>query len=178
MRNVSALLVVISLAALSHARSAHDWRAVKRLSPDAPIVLLFWSGEQISGRIEAADDSGLRIIPFEWSNRGRSVRAVERADIRRIWTIHRPRLPDPRRWVIIGTVAGGAIGATTGAVSDARQHTSNARWFTGGLAGAGLGFAASCAAMAGVGLFELGTDVLHPRRVVYEGVRNNRSLPK
>jgi hypothetical protein len=178
MRYISALLVVVSLAVPSHARSAHAWRAVKRLSPDAPIVVLLWSAEQISGRIQTADDSGLRLIPFEWSNGGRSVRAVERADIQRISTIHQHHLPDPGRWMIVGTIAGGAIGATAGAVSDASHHTSNARWFTGGLGGAGLGFFASCAALAGVGVFDMGSDILHPRRVVYEDVRNNQPHPQ
>jgi hypothetical protein len=176
MRFISALLVVISLVAPSHARSVHEWKAVKRLRPGAPIVLLLWSGEQISGRIQTADDSGLRLIPFEWSSGGRSVRAVEREAVWRISTIHQHRLPDPRRWMIAGTVAGGAVGATTGAISDAKHHTSNARWFTGGLAGSGLGFFVSCGALAAVGIFELSSDVAHPRRVVYEGVRNNPHL--
>ena len=138
-------------------------------------MVLLWGGGQISGRIQTADDSGMRLIPFGWSNGGRSLRAVERAEIQKISTIHQHRLPDPQRWMIIGTIAGGAIGAPAGAMSDANNRTSNARWFTGGLGGAGLGFFASCAALAGVGVFDVGTDMLQPRASETTSLFPNRS---
>lgn len=175
-RILAALLATLVFTAQMAARPAHDWGNVEKLKRGTPILVLLWTGENLSGRIEAVDGTGLRLTPFEWMNGGiGSVRAVERANIERISTIHQHLLPNPRRWMIIGTVAGGAIGATAGAISDANNRYSEARWFTGGLAGAGLGFFGSCVALAGVGAFDVGSDILRPRRVVYEGIQSQQA---
>jgi hypothetical protein len=179
-RILVSLLATLSLTVHLSARPAHDWGNLEKLKRGTPILVLLWTGENMSGRVDAVNGTGLRLTPFERMNGGiGSVHEVERTNIERISTIHQHRLPDPRRWMIVGTVAGGAIGVTAGAVSDANHSgPSTWRWFTGGVAGAGFGFLGSVAALAGVGAFDIGSDIAHPRKVLYEGIRDHQAPPK
>jgi hypothetical protein len=176
-RVITLLFATLFFAVQLSARAVTNWENVEKLKPGTPIWVLLWTGENVAGRVEGVSGTELRVTPFEWTNGGVwTLHEVKRANVQRITRIYHHRLPNSRHWMVVGTVAGGAIGATTGAISDANHHTSTARWFTGGLAGAGLGFFVSCGALAAVGVFELGSDIAHPRRVVYEGLRNSQPL--
>jgi len=62
-----------------------------------------------------------------------------------------------------GALIGGGMGLISGAIYDVNHH-ENYNWFTGALGGAGLGFLASCAVLAGVGIVGL----FHHSTLVYE----------
>jgi repressor LexA len=113
---------------------------------------MLWSGEDLTGRFSSATNSALVLTLTGTIG---SPRTIDRANIRRVVRIRRPSLPDPGKWMIVGAVAGGAIGATSGAIRDANHHQNNGGWFIGGLSGARLGFLGSCAALAGVGTVAL-----------------------
>jgi hypothetical protein len=68
-----------------------------------------------------------------------------------------------------GVLGGGAIGLTGGAIYDIAHH-EDYHWFTGGLGGAGVGFFASCAVLAGVGVVDV-VKLIHHHTLVYEDER-------
>jgi hypothetical protein len=160
-RALAVLLAVLVLANELPAQSKHDWNNVQKLKPRISLQVLLWSGETLTGRLITASNSGLRLAPADAIG---TPRDLARSTVRKVIRTRQHKLPDPEKWMIIGAVAGGAIGTTSGAISDAAHHENNARWFTGGLAGAALGFFASCAALATVGAVEL----FHHNTVVYE----------
>ena len=88
---------------------------------------------------------------------------IERATIKRVVLLRGHKLPDPGTWMLAGTLIGGGVGVTAGAIQDAK-HGNNGRWVTEGFAGAGAGFFGSCVVLAGVGVVAL---VRH-NKVVYE----------
>jgi hypothetical protein len=140
---------------------------VKELKAATSVEILLWSGDDLSGEVESVSDAGLRLLARDrMSPQANSIRAVERTSIRRIVRFRQPYLPDSRRWMITGAVAGGAVGVTVGAISDIR-HGGNYHWFEGAFGGASMGFLASCAALAAVGVFDVARMPGH-RKVVYE----------
>jgi len=154
------------------ARSNHNWENVKNLKPGTNVRVLLWSGEELSGAVDAVSDVGLQLATVGSSGPGVGwLRDIDRTSIRRIVRIRKSNLPDPKRWMLRSAVAGGAIGLTAGAVSD-MEHGDNYHWFEGALGGAGLGFFASCAAQLAVGTVELAKG-MRGEKVVYEDQGNN-----
>jgi hypothetical protein len=171
-RTLTAVLIVLLLAGELPARSNHNWENVKKLKPRTTVRVLFWSGEELGGAVDAVSNEGLRLATVGSNGSGVGwLRDIDRTSIRRIVRIRKPNLPDPNRWMIRGAVAGGAIGLTAGAVSDIKRG-DNYHWFGGALGGAGLGFFASCAALTAVGAVDLAKAV-RGEKVVYEDQGNN-----
>lgn len=174
-RTLAAIMVALLLAPELSARRAGigDWEKVKKLQSGTYVEILLLSGENLSGNVESVSDSGLQIATADRGGYpGRStqttswLRALDRSGIRRIVSIRRPYLPDSRRWMVTGALAGGAVGLAAGAVGDAR-HGGNYHWFEGAAGGAALGFAVSVAALAAV-LAVQSARAPHHRKVVYE----------
>jgi hypothetical protein len=166
-RTLTALLIILLLAPELPARSNRDWGNVKKLKAGTSVEILLWSGENVSGEIDGVNDTGLRLLARDrMSPQASSIRTVDRTSIQRIVRFRQPNLPDSRRWMITGAVAGGAIGVTAGTISDIR-HGGDYHWFEGALGGAGMGFLVSCAALAAVGVFDVARMPGH-RKVVYE----------
>jgi hypothetical protein len=165
-RTLTALLILLFLAPELPARTNRGWEDVKKLKPGTSVEVWLWSGEDLWGEIDEVSDTGLRVIMVNRTHTRLGPRQVDRGTIRRIVIFRKPHLPDPERWMLTGALAGGTIGLTAGVVSDVR-HGGNYHWFEGALGGAGLGFVASCAALAAVGIVDSARG-LHRRKVVYE----------
>jgi hypothetical protein len=166
-RTLTAVLIVLLFARGLPARSEHNWENVKKLKPGTNIRVLLWSGEELSGAVDAVSNVGLRLATVGSNGPGVGwLRDFDRTNIRRIVRFRKSNLPDPKRWMVRGAVAGSAIGLTAGAVSDIK-HGDNYHWFGGALGGAGLGFFASCAALTAVGAVDLARAV-RGEKVVYE----------
>ena len=171
-RTLTAVLIVLLFARELPARSNHNWENVKNLKPGTNVRVLLWSGEELSGAVDAVSNVGLQLATVGSSGPGVSwLRDIDRTSIRKIVRIRKSNLPDPKRWMLRSAVAGGAIGLTAGAVSD-KKHGDNYHWFEGALGGAGLGFFASCAALLAVGTVDLAKGV-RGEKVVYEDQGNN-----
>lgn len=171
-RTLIAVLIVLLLARELPARSYHNWENVKKLKPGTPVRVWLWSGEHLSGAVDAVSNVGLQLAMAGSNGPGVGwLHDIDRTSIRRVVRIRKSNLPDPKRWMIRSAVAGGAIGLTAGAVSDIK-HGDNYHWFEGGLGGTGLGFFASCAALLVVGTADLAQGV-RGERVVYEDQGNS-----
>jgi hypothetical protein len=165
-RTMTVLLIVLLLVPELPARSNNDWEKVKKLKPGTAVQILLWSGDNLRGRIDSVGDAGLHLTMADGSSSQTSrLSELDRISIRRIARIRQPNLPDPKRWMLTGALAGGAIGLTAGTVADLK-HGGNYRWFGGGLGGAGMGFLASCMALAAVGIVDVSRGLR--RKVVYE----------
>ena len=145
--------------------SKRDWERVKRLKHGTAVYVILDKGQPVSGRIDAADDHGLRVATvYPWDNGVDE--QVGRANVRRVVKLRHPVLPDPEKVLIGGMLAGGAVGAVAGGISDAKNG-HNGRWLVDGLAGAGLGFLGACMTEAGFGVVAL----FRHDKVVYERTR-------
>jgi hypothetical protein len=174
-RSLITLLAILMLVPDLCARTNHDWENVKKLKPGTPVEVFLWSGEALSGKIEAVTDSDLQLATAGSSGPGIGwLRDLPRTNIQRIVRMRHANLPDPKRWMIGGALAGGAIGLTAGAASDIK-HGNNGRWLLDGFGGAVLGFFGSCVALAAVGTVELVRDV-HHHKIVYEDT-GSRAAP-
>ena len=130
-RTLAAVLIVLLFARELPARSNHNWENIKKLKPGTNVRVLLWSGQELSGAVDAVSAVGLRLATVGSNGPGVGwLRDIDRASIRRIVRIRKPNLPDPKRWMIRSAVAGGAIGLTAGAVSDVK-HGDNYHWFGG-----------------------------------------------
>lgn len=166
-RTFIALFIFILLVPELPARDNRDWENVKKLKPGTIVLVLLGSGENLSGEVEGVTDARLQLATIDRSTPQASwLREIDRATIRRIVLIRDVRLPDSRKWMITGAVAGGAVGVTAGTIADVKQG-ENYHWFEGALGGAGMGFLVSCAVLAAVGAVDMGRGV-HRRKVVYE----------
>jgi hypothetical protein len=168
-RTLTAPLIFLLLVSDLPARSNHNWENVKKLKPATPISILLWSGENLRGRLDSVSDTGLWFaIPDRIDPQAISAHMVDRANIRRILCTHEvPNLPDPHRWMVVGALAGGAIGVAGGAISDANQHTQGG-WLFGGLAGALGGAMVGEMAAGFVGMGKATSALLHHSKTVYE----------
>jgi len=159
------LLVVLFVTDLP-ARNNTDWNNVKRLKRGASVEILLWSGENLRGKIEEVSDAGVQLAMIDRSNPQLGIQyQFERTSIRRIVTVSQLNLPDSKRWIVTGTVAGGGIGLVGGAIADV-THGANYHWLAGGFGGAIAGLLVSCVALAAVG----GVDMARTKRrekVVY-----------
>jgi len=164
-RTFTVTVIVLLLVHELLARGKNNWENVKRLPVGSAVQILLWNGEDLRGRIDNVSDAGLLLAMVE-RFQTRRVRQLDRSGIRRIAQFHQPNLPDPKRWMVTGAVAGGAIGLTAGAVADGR-HGTNYRWFEGAFGGAGMGFLASTMALVAVGTFDVAKGP-HRSKVVYE----------
>jgi hypothetical protein len=170
-RTVTTVLIVLLFVPELPARSDHGWENVKKLKAGTSVEVLLSSGEDVCGEINSASDTGVQIATASGNVDQRIgwLRDVDRASVRRIVRFRRNNLPDSKRWMIAGAVAGGAVGVTVGAVGDIR-HGNNGRWLLGGLGGAALGFLVSCAALAAVATVEV-AQIPGRRQLVYEDKR-------
>ncbi len=166
-RTFAVLLAVLFLAPELPARSDRGWENVEKLRPGTQVEIALWSGEVLSGEIYDVSDVEVQIAtadrsgpPVSWLHK------VDRKNVRKIVRFREANLPDPRKWMAVGAVAGGAAGLTVGAVRDVRGGT-NYNWFLDGLAGAVLGFAASAPVLLVVGVVDIARGP-HHRTVVYE----------
>jgi len=169
---LTALLLVPTLPA----RGKRDWENVKKLKVGAAVEVTLWTGENVSGEVEGVSDTGMQIaaVGGNIDQRVGWLRDFDRANIRSVARMREHRLPDSKRWLIPGTLAGGAVGVTQGAVRDA-ENGNNGRWIVGGFAGAVLGFVASCVAVGVVAVMDI-TRGIHRREIVYED--QGRQLPQ
>jgi hypothetical protein len=171
-RTLTPLLIVLLLAPELPARTNRDWENVKKLKPGTIVQIWLWSGDILSGEVDAVSDAGLQLATADRSApQANWLRQVDRTTIRRIVRFRQPNLPNSNKWMITGAVGGGAIGVTAGAIADLKQG-SNYHWFEGALGGAGMGFLFSCAALAAVGSVDLAQG-LRRGRVVYEDKGNH-----
>jgi hypothetical protein len=166
---IAVLLLVLLLAPELPARNKSEWEEVEKLKPRTPLVIFLWSGEELHGRLITVSDTGLHLsTPGRISPGAGGVLEVERTSIHRIKRLCEPKLPNPGRWMVTSTLAGGAIGLTAGAISDGTHGVNNGGWIKGGLGGAGIGFFASCAVLAGIGAGDLTVQLFHRSSLVYE----------
>ena len=162
------VLVSLLLVPALPARSKLDWENVKKLKPGAAVEVSLWTGENLRGEVEGVSDTGMQIAAVGGNIDPRVgwLRDFARGNIRSVARIREHSLPNSKKWMIAGALAGGAIGVTQGAARDA-EHGNNGRWIVGGFAGAVIGFAASCAALGVVAVVDT-TRGIHRREIVYE----------
>lgn len=165
MRKAVAILVAFLLFTPAlFAKSNHGWDHVEKLKHGTSVLISLWNGRLIDGRVDAVGPATLRIDTADPEVGVGSLVEFARADIRRIVRLRHANLPDPQRWMLIGTLVGGGVGFTAGAIYDVANH-ENYHWLTGGFGGAVFGFLGSCAILAGVGVVDL---FHHHDRLVYE----------
>lgn len=167
-RMLVTVLIALLLTPTLPARGSHDWENLKKLKPGAAVEISLWTGENLSGEIAGVSDTGMQVatVGGNIDPRVSWLRDFDRANIRSVARMREHSLPNSKRWMIAGALAGGAVGVTQGAVRDA-EHGNNGRWIVGGFAGAVLGFVVSCAALGVVGVVDI-TRGVHRREVVYE----------
>ena len=168
-RTFTVLLIVLLLVPELPARGKGDWENVKKLKSGTTIEIFLWSGESLHGEIDAVTDTGLQLAP-PYRHQAGALHEVDRKTIRSIVRFREPYLPDSRRWMITGAVAGGAVGVAAGAIGDIRRR-GNYHWIEGAFGGTVLGFLVSCGALAAVGAFDIGR-LARRRKVVYEDKSN------
>lgn len=166
-RTLAALLVVLLFSPQLPARTNHDWSNVEKLNSGTEIQVLLWSGVKLKGRVYDITDAGFHLAWYPPPQPGESwLRQIDRTTIRKIVCDHELNLPDPGKWLTVGAVAGGVIGATAGGIHDIR-HGENNNWFLGGLGGVGMGFFATVPVLLVVGVHR----GIHHNKVVYEDKR-------
>jgi len=154
------------------ARNTTDWEQVKRLKQGSAIEVLLNDGRYLRGSFAGASDVGLEISIADSHDPQLSyTRDLDRISIRRIVRERRRHLPDTKRWMITGAVAGGAIGLAGGAIADG-THGTNYHWLEGGLGGALAGFFVSCVALAVADGVEA-TKGSRRTKVIYEDTSPN-----
>ncbi|HTS12884.1 MAG TPA: hypothetical protein VMH00_12260 [Candidatus Limnocylindrales bacterium] len=166
-RALALLLIALLLAPDLSARDKHTWNNVEKLKPGSLVLVSLWDGRDYRGTVESVADSSLRIyVPDRSEPQIIWQRTFDRSAVRRIAKIRQPDLPNPSKWMAAGTLTGIVVGGTAGAISDVRNGNQG-RWFLGGLAGAGLGFFASCAVLAAAGTIGVARSVPH-HKIIYE----------
>lgn len=151
---------------LSAARNTGDWAGVRKLKRGTAVEVWLWSGEKLRGKIDNVTDDALNLDILDPGNPQISLQhAIRRDSIHTIATTRHLDLPDSKRWMLTGAVAGAGAGAIAGGIVDI-THGTNYRWAAGGFGGAILGFFVSCAALAATGGVEVARDH-HRGKVVY-----------
>lgn len=177
-RTVTALLIILLLAPDLPARNNRDWKSVKKLKPDTPVLIWLWTGEDLRGDIESVSDTGLRLaLPDRTNSQVSWERTVDRSAVRKIIRLRDlPNLPDAHKWMVAGAVAGGAVGVTTGAISDAKNGYQGG-WVIGGLVGGLFGAMIGDMAAGLVGIGEATPTLFRHSKVVYEEPEPRPSPP-
>ncbi len=168
MSRVSAILVttvtVLLFSPELFARDKHSWEQVEKLKPGSSVLVSLWNGDILSGHVVGVSSTGLRLSSFYPPGPGISQEPkIDRAAIKRVVLLRGNKLPDPGTWMLAGTLIGGGVGVTAGAIQDATGR-NNGNWVTGGLRGAAAGFLGSCVVLTGVGA----TALVRHNKVVYE----------
>jgi hypothetical protein len=167
---LATLLIILLFAPELPARGSHDWDDVKKLKRGTVVEISLWSGDYLRGDVESVSDSKLQIATTDPSAAQTNwLRDLDRNAVRKIVRPSDAQLHDPRRWMIGGAVAGGAVGLGIGVHTDINQHQKY-QWFEGAFAGAVLGFVAGLVALAVADTAQLG----HRHQVVYEANGNQR----
>ena len=161
---ITILLAVLLFTPALFGKGNHDWKHVEKLKPGTTVLISTWNRRLISGSVDAVGPAVLRIDTGDPEVGVGSLEEFNRAEVRKIVRTRGRNLPDPERWMLIGTLIGGGVGFTSGAIYDATHH-ENYHWFTGGFGGAVVGFFGSCVILAGVGVVDL---FHHHDRLVYE----------
>lgn len=169
MRRLLATLIVVLLffvPDLSAAQNASDWAKVRKLKRGTAVEISLWTGESLRGKIQDVSDDALNLDILDRGNSQISLQhEFRRPSIHTIATTRHLDLPDSKRWMLTGAVAGAGVGLVAGGIEDA-THGTNYRWAAGGFGGAILGFFVSCVAVAATGGVEVARD--HRRgKVVY-----------
>jgi hypothetical protein len=147
---IVALMIFPMLAPELPARTNTGWDQVKRLKQGSAIELLLRDGTYLHATFYSATDSGLEISVADRSDPQFSfTHDVERTSVRRIVQVRVRQLPEAKRWMITGALAGGGVGLVGGAIADG-THGTNYHWLAGGFGGAIAGFFVSCVALAAV----------------------------
>jgi len=122
-RMLVAVLVSLLLIPTLPARSKRDWENVKKLKIGAAVEVSLWTGESLSGEVESVSDTGMQVAAVGGNIDPRVgwLRDFDRRNIRSVARVREHSLPDSKKWMIAGTLAGGAVGVTTGAVRDAEH---------------------------------------------------------
>jgi hypothetical protein len=173
---LTALLVVLLFVPHLPAKTNHDWDNVKKLHPGTAVEIFLWRAERLDGEIEGVGDAGLQLDSTDFGGaRVGALRNLDRTEIRKIVRLHHSnRPPNSHQWLLIGPVAGGAIGATAGAITDARSGHANAHGLTDGFGGVMLGFVAVLVTLTVVDTVVMVRDLHgHATRVVYEDTGNH-----
>lgn len=145
MRHVlAATLALLLLCPGISAHNVHNWANVSKLKRGTPVWIVLHSGGNVTGRINSVTDSAVEIMirdrdPYEPPR----IDTIDRTAVHSVMRMRGPRyVPDARRWMIVGAVAGGTAGIVSGAISDANSRNQGqwlVRGFAGSLAGASLG---------------------------------------
>jgi len=131
-------------------REASNWENVKKLKPGTNVRVLLWSGQELSGAVDAMSAVGLRLATVGSNGPESAGSAISTARASGgLCAFASPTCHIQTR-MIRSAVAGGAIGLTAGAVSDV--NTAKLPLVRSALGGADLGFFASCAALTASGL--------------------------
>lgn len=174
MRRFLALLIAVLLAVPALPARSNKWANVMKLKPGTSVEILLSNGENVSGSIDSASDTGIRLAePDPTNEQDNGMRTIDRSNARRVVCIvyHPRHLPNQQKWLAIGAAGGGVIGATAGGIGDI-NHGANGRWLLDGFAGALVGFFASCVGLA----VEAIVTVARPTyrgKVVYENGSHN-----
>ncbi|HLV94723.1 MAG TPA: hypothetical protein VKS44_06000 [Candidatus Acidoferrales bacterium] len=174
MRRFLALLIAVPLVVPALPARSNKWTNVMKLKPGTSVEILLSSGENVSGSIDSASDTGIRLaVPDPTNEQDNGMRTIDRSNIRRVARIvyHPRHLPNQEKWLTIGAVGGGVIGATAGGIADI-NHGTNGSWLLDGFAGALVGFFASCAALAVVAVVTVARPT-YRSKVVYENGSHN-----
>jgi len=148
-RALMLLLIALTSAPNVPAKNIRNWENAKKLKPGTPVQVILWTGEQISGELDAVTDTDLRLYTSDrTAPQSQWQRSLNRPDIHRIVRYRQASdLPNLHKWLAIGAGTGAVVGIGVGAARDAKAGNSG-RFLIGGLAGAALGFAASCLVLA------------------------------
>src|ERR1700690_2461547 len=158
------LFAILAFTPALLAKGNHDWKHVEKLRPGTTVLIALWNGRLVNGSVDTVGPSSLRIDTADPDIGVGSLEDFGQADIRRIIRVRRPNLPDPQRWVLIGSLVGGGVGFTAGAIYDATHH-EDYHWLVGGFGGALSGFMGSCVVLAGEATVDL---FHHHEKLVYD----------
>lgn len=115
-----------------------DWAAVVALRTGVRVRVELSGSGSVEGRLDRADEHGLTLSD------GSALRAVARADARRVITVRHRTAEKARRGAIVGGVLGGALGLVAETNRAAWSAILAAGWSAiGALIGASDGFSES-----------------------------------
>jgi len=140
---VITLLAALMLSPVLTAKDKSDWRNVEKLKPGTSVVVEYWNGSRVRGRIESVDDSELVLVPRYPNPHPGLVRPVDRTAI---WKIvrsgKRQKLPDMGKCAVIGSVVLGAGLAIEAGIDSGTSVGTLLGGSIGALGGYGFGPAA------------------------------------
>jgi len=176
-RTITALLIILLLSPDVPAQNNRDWKSVKKLKPDTPVLIWLWSGEDLRGNIESVSDTGLRLdLPDRMNSQVSWQRAVDRSAVRKIIRLRDlPNLPDAHKWMVTGAAIGAGVGLVAG-IANKDNGVGPLGALIGLLGGAMIGDMA--AGLVGIG--EATPSLFRHSKVVYEdtGLRPSPPSPQ